>query len=98
MTQQVSDIPLIWRRKKVEAETGMARSTIYAMVKAGTFPSPIRLGRRSVGWIGEEVISWLDRRIAQSRMSVSTRSRQREETSTQRADHQPCPRAGVRGH
>lgn len=78
MAQRLSDVPRIWRRKKVEAETGLGRSTIYAMVKAGTFPPPIDLGPRSVGWVGEEVLQWIDQRIEGSRdpsSAVSHRSR-----------------------
>ena len=77
MTQQVSDVPRIWRRKRVEAETGLARSTIYAMVKAGTFPPQIHLGPRSVGWVGLEVLEWISRRIEQSREEGPTSPRRK---------------------
>jgi hypothetical protein len=30
----------------------LSRSTIYARVKKGTFPSPVSIGARAVGWIG----------------------------------------------
>ena len=75
MTQQVSDGPRSGRRKRVEAQTGLARSTIYAMVKAGTFPPQIHLGPRSVGWIGEEVLQWISQRIEQSREEGPTSPR-----------------------
>ncbi|MEM5434734.1 AlpA family phage regulatory protein [Paraburkholderia diazotrophica] len=38
------------RRPEVENETGLSRSTIYQRIKAGTFPMPVQLGARSVGW------------------------------------------------
>jgi len=57
----------IARRKKVEARTGLSRSSIYAGIKAGTFPKPIQLGRQSVGWLESEIDAWLRERIAASR-------------------------------
>ena len=74
MTQKISNVPKIWRRKKVEAETGLGRSTIYAMIKQGTFPPPIHLGPRSVGWIGDEVLDWISARIEKSRGSEYSHS------------------------
>ena len=47
--------------------TGLARSTIYLRMKEKTFPRHIKLGQRSVGWLEEEVHSWLDQRISESR-------------------------------
>lgn len=40
----------ILRRREVESLTGLSRSTIYSRIKAGTFPPPVPLGPRSVGW------------------------------------------------
>jgi len=53
----------ILRRKQVEARTGLSRSTIYARIKAGTFPSPVSLGPRAVGWIESDVQRWVSNRI-----------------------------------
>ncbi len=49
MTDQNQQALSILRRKQVEARTGLARSTIYHHIKAGTFPRPIPLGPRAVG-------------------------------------------------
>jgi len=49
----------ILRLKDVIEKTGLARSTIYKYVDAGTFPNPIPLGGRSVGWIDSEVHDWI---------------------------------------
>ncbi len=57
----------IERRRKVESRTGLSRSTIYAGIKAGTFPKPIQLGAQSVGWLESEIDAWLLERIAASR-------------------------------
>ncbi|MDP2821698.1 MAG: AlpA family transcriptional regulator [Sulfuritalea sp.] len=61
----------IARRKKVESRTGLSRSSIYAGIKAGTFPKPIQLGTQSVGWLESEIDAWLRERIAASRGASS---------------------------
>ena len=59
--------PTILRRKQVESRTGLARSTIYQRVREKSFPAPINLGAKSVGWIEAEVNAWLEARIDDSR-------------------------------
>lgn len=49
----------ILRIHGVKAKTGLSRATIYARVKANTFPRPVSLGGRAVGWIESEVDAWL---------------------------------------
>lgn len=53
----------ILRRKQVEGRTGLSRSTLYLRIQEGTFPRPINLGSRAVGWLENEVESWLVSRI-----------------------------------
>ncbi len=48
----------ILRRAVVEQATGLPRATIYDKIAKGTFPRPIKLGTRSVGWIEAEIIAW----------------------------------------
>jgi prophage regulatory protein len=67
MAAHVHIAPTILRRKQVEVRTGLARSTIYQHVRAGTFPAPIGLGSKAVGWIEAEVNEWLTARIDESR-------------------------------
>ncbi len=57
----------ILRRKRVEARTGLSRSTIYERIKTGTFPAPVSIGARAVGWLESEVDSWLAAQIQKSR-------------------------------
>ena len=52
----------------VKARTGLSRSTIYLRISSGTFPAPVSLGGRAVGWIEAEVHAWLTARIAQRRL------------------------------
>ena len=57
----------ILRLPAVKARTGLSRSTIYLRVSENSFPKPISLGGRAVGWIEAEINDWLDRQIAASR-------------------------------
>lgn len=54
----------ILRRRQVEELTGLARSTIYELIKNGAFPPPVRLGKRAVGWLYREVEAWIESRMA----------------------------------
>ena len=49
--------PLL-RLPKVLELTGLGRSTVYRMMAERTFPSPVRLGRRAVGWKSAAVEEW----------------------------------------
>jgi len=53
----------ILRRKQVEKRTGLSRSTIYLRIQQGTFPRPINLGARAVGWLENEIEAWLVARM-----------------------------------
>lgn len=57
--------PRILRRPAVEDLTGLSRSTLYAYMKDGTFPRPVRLGAKAVGWIEGEVLAWIRDRTAE---------------------------------
>jgi prophage regulatory protein len=57
----------ILRLPKVKAKTGLSRSTIYLGVADESFPAPISLGARAVGWLETEIDEWIDRKIEQRR-------------------------------
>jgi prophage regulatory protein len=68
MSESTIEPPIsILRRPQVEARTGLSRSTIYERMKQGTFPSPISLGTKAVGWLEHEIDDWLGQRIKASR-------------------------------
>lgn len=50
------------RRREVERLVGLSRSTIYAMMRRGQFPLPIRLSARAVAWRRRDLEDWLARR------------------------------------
>lgn len=49
----------ILRRPDVEARVGLSRATIYAKMADGSFPKPIRLSERAVGWKADDIDAWL---------------------------------------
>ena len=49
----------------VKKITTFSISTIYRLASQGKFPKPIKLAERSSGWIEQEVLDYLDNRIAQ---------------------------------
>jgi Predicted transcriptional regulator len=53
----------ILRLPQVKARVGLSRSTIYARIKEGSFPPPIKLGPRASGWLESQVDGWLRARI-----------------------------------
>ena len=57
----------ILRLPTVKELTGLSRSTIYLRISNGTFPSPISLGGRAVGWVSDEVQLWIEQQIESSR-------------------------------
>lgn len=65
----------ILRLPAVKANTGLSRSTIYLRIAQGTFPRPVTLGARAVGWLEAEIQEWLQRRIETSRKPAALRDR-----------------------
>jgi prophage regulatory protein len=58
----------ILRLPAVIAITGLSRSTIYALSAQNQFPHCINLSNaRAVGWIEQEVLDWIQRRIDETR-------------------------------
>jgi prophage regulatory protein len=46
------------RFPEVKARTGLSRTTIHRLIKAGDFPAPKSLGVRAVGWKVSAVKDW----------------------------------------
>ena len=67
MVQEMEAPIRIVRLPAVQARTGLGRSTIYVRLAEGSFPRPVQLGARAVGWIEEVVDEWIRKQIALSR-------------------------------
>ena len=50
----------ILRLPSVKSRTGLSRSTIYLKISQGSFPKPVSLGARAVGWLESQIDDWLD--------------------------------------
>ncbi|MDC0067657.1 AlpA family transcriptional regulator [Gammaproteobacteria bacterium] len=61
---------VILRLNDVKSRTGLSRSTIYARMAEGDFPSTISLGGRSVGWVETEINDWISARVQNSRRGL----------------------------
>lgn len=79
MAAQIHNALTILRRKQVEARTGLSRSTIYAKLRRNpkrpsdydpTFPKPVSVGAKAVGWIEAEIDAWLTAQIEKSRKAA----------------------------
>ena len=38
---------------------------MYAYIRAGTFPKPVKLGLRASAWVKSEILAWVQGRIEQ---------------------------------
>jgi prophage regulatory protein len=54
----------ILRFHEVSRLVGLGRTTIYAGIKAGTFPAPVKLSAHAVGWKASVIGAWIDSREA----------------------------------
>ena len=52
------------RLAQVRERVGLSRSSIYQAVAEGTFPRPVPIGSRAVGWVAQEVDQWIEAQIA----------------------------------
>ena len=48
------------RRNIVEKRTGLARTTIYSMMKNGTFPQSVKVGKRAVRWRESDISAFAE--------------------------------------
>lgn len=51
------------RLPAVMERCALGRSSIYAGVKNGTFPAPVRLSARAVGWREDSLDRWVSERV-----------------------------------
>jgi prophage regulatory protein len=50
------------RLPAVREFSGLCRSSIYEGVSAGTFPAPIKISVRAIGWRESDLMAWLETR------------------------------------
>ena len=65
------------RLPQVKAMTGLSKSSLYALIRANSFPAPVRLGPRTVAWVRSEVTCWATERAQAPRSTPSLRDNKR---------------------
>lgn len=53
-TKQILRLPAVKKR------TGLSKSALYKRIAEGTFPKPVGLGSRAVGWPESQVDAWIE--------------------------------------
>jgi len=66
-SQVTGSLPQFLRLPAVLKATGLGRSTVYRMVAEHTFPAPVKLAKRAVGWRHDDVRQWTMGRPSTSR-------------------------------
>src|SRR5262249_12522420 len=64
----------ILRLPEVMARTGRKHAPIYEGIANGTFPAPIPLGKKAVGWVESEIEEWIAARIAERDQGTASRA------------------------
>jgi prophage regulatory protein len=67
----------IIRRRDLYAFTGLKPTAIDNEIARGSFPKPIPLADKAVGWFESEIIEWQQRRLAE-RANAEAMERRRE--------------------
>jgi prophage regulatory protein len=52
------------RIDEVQHICGLSRSSIYASIQKGEFPSQVKLSHKSSAWVYSEVLAWVNTRVA----------------------------------
>jgi prophage regulatory protein len=65
MHMETKPLHKIIRLSELLSFTGLQRNQINELIRDGTFPKPVKLSVRRVGWLESEVIVWQQKRIAQ---------------------------------
>lgn len=48
---------------------GLSRSSLYASIQKGEFPSQVKLSKKASAWVHSEVVAWAIERAALRRVS-----------------------------
>lgn len=49
--------------RDVQRLVSLSRTQIYALIRAGRFPAPVKVGEHRSAWVEAEVEAWIDERI-----------------------------------
>lgn len=69
MSNALEDVAFM-RLPEVKAVTGLSKTSIYELIRARSFPAPVRLGARAVAWVKAEIKEWAAERVRASRSAA----------------------------
>jgi prophage regulatory protein len=50
---------MIMRMTDVCSELGVSRASVYRLLQSGSFPKPLKLGKRAIGWERDHIQQWI---------------------------------------
>lgn len=65
--------PQLERLPSVLRRTGLGRSSVYVAIGEGTFPRPVKISPRAIGFLTCEIDAWIEQRVADRDTSHETR-------------------------
>ena len=65
--------PRLLRLPEVVARTGLARTSVYERVAAGTFPQAVPLTTTARAWLESEVQQWISDRVRERDAKMASR-------------------------
>ena len=74
--KEPSDQPKFIKLPEVVSICCMSKTSIYAAIRQGRFPKPVKLGNRCAVWVKSEVHGWVESCIASSREATESAKRQ----------------------
>ena len=51
-----------YRLSQLKKQLSVSRSSIWAWVKQGSFPKPIKLGKNCTAWNSDDIDAWVEKR------------------------------------
>ena len=67
--QEMKVEPLLYSVKQLSAAINLTRTSIYSLIKKGAFPTPIKVGKRSL-WARKEVEQWINKRVLEKELKL----------------------------
>jgi len=58
--QNASDVK-VFRFADLKRITGLSAATLHRRIADGSFPKPIKLGPRTVGWLADEIDAFIEK-------------------------------------
>lgn len=82
----------LMRIREVLKLCGLSRATLYREIKLHAFPAPVKLSARSVGWLQDDVVLWLQTRIAQRGPAYNAATQTDDRSARKAPSVKPVPR------